>query len=125
MKYIYICELHYEEKFLNRNENRVRLISKMHPLPTIFPETIKKTSLLPSLTAPRKPPVERNVMQCETETDAYMMLALKSFSDINELEVLKVLGYDWACRRSARQIMSYKMQINETASLTSVNAYTH
>ena len=57
----------------------------MHPLPTIFPETIKKTSLLPNLTAPRKPPVERNIMQCETKTDAYMKLALKSFSDINEL----------------------------------------
>ena len=61
----------------------------MHPLPTIFRETIKMTSLLPNMTAPRKPPVERNVVQCETETDAYMKLALKSFSDINELEVFK------------------------------------
>ena len=78
----------------------------MHPLSTIFRETIKKTSLLPNLTAPRKPPVERNVMQCKTETDAYMKLALKSFSDINELEVLKVLGNDWEYRKSPGHISS-------------------
>ena len=30
MKYIYKCELHFEEKFLIRNENRVRLIAKQN-----------------------------------------------------------------------------------------------
>ena len=41
MKYIYICELHFEEKFLNQNENRVRLINKMQSFVSLCRVKIK------------------------------------------------------------------------------------
>ena len=34
--YIYICELHVEEKYMNRNENRVKLINANNSVLTIF-----------------------------------------------------------------------------------------
>ena len=115
MKYIYICELHFEEKFLNQNENRVRLINKMHPLATIFPETLLRKHLCYQVWQLQENLQSKGMLYNvrQLETDAYMKLARKSFSDINELEVLKVLGNDWECRRSPGHIVFYKMQINE------------
>ena len=37
---VLVCELHFEEKYLQRNENRVRLIKKMHPVSTIQPQKL-------------------------------------------------------------------------------------
>ena len=42
---VYICELHFEETFLNRNEDRVRLVNAKHPQPTIFPGGIDRKSI--------------------------------------------------------------------------------
>lgn len=38
MKYIFVCEKHFEEKYLNRNKSRTRLINRMNPVPTLLSE---------------------------------------------------------------------------------------
>ena len=48
MNYGYNCQFHFEDKFLNRNKDRVRLINakkKKHLLPTLFPEGINRRSI--------------------------------------------------------------------------------
>ena len=77
MKYIYICELHFEEKFMNRNENRVRLINVRNPVPTIFPIEIEKKSLLPNLITPRKSPTVRKFQNDKQKLDVYKKTIFK------------------------------------------------
>ena len=91
MKYIYICELHFEEKFLNRNKNRVRLINAKNPVPTIFPNGIEKKSLLPNLITLRKPPTVRMVQNDEQKLDAYKKLFSNLFSKIIEQQKSEIL----------------------------------
>ena len=52
--YLFICERHFEEKYLNKQNNqRVRLCNAKNPVPTIHPPSIVKTtpSVLPNLGA--------------------------------------------------------------------------
>ena len=43
MKYVYVCDLHFEEKYLNRaNVHRIRLNNAMKPIPTIFPHDLQE-----------------------------------------------------------------------------------
>ena len=54
-KYIFICETHYEEKFLYRdNKKRVRLRMTLDPFPTIHSQSVFKEtpSMLPSSETP-------------------------------------------------------------------------
>ena len=76
MKYIYICELNFEEKNISRNENRVRLINAMNPVPTKCPNSIENKSLLPNLITPRKPPAVRTFQNDKQKLDAYKKLFL-------------------------------------------------
>ena len=60
--YLFICERHFEEKYLNKQNNqRVRLCNAKNPVPTIHPPSIVNTtpSVLPTLSTPRKPPKAR------------------------------------------------------------------
>lgn len=61
-KYIFICEDHFEEKYLNKENNqRTRLRMSLNPVATIHPESLikEKPSVFPNLTPLRKPPTER------------------------------------------------------------------
>ena len=71
MKYIYICELLFGEKFKSPTENRVRVINANNPMPTIFPNGIEKKSLLPNLITPRKPFSVKTFQNDEQKLDAY------------------------------------------------------
>ena len=61
----------------------------------------------------RNPPTLRNLKKEEKISDAYTKLFIKSFSDIYELEILKVLGNDYECRKFSDYIVFYKIKINE------------
>ena len=113
MNYIYICELHFEEQFMNRNENRVRLINAKNPVPTIFPNGIEKKSLLPNLITPRKPPTVRTFQNDEQNLDAYKKLFLNSFSEINEQYILEILGNDFECKKLPNVYVFFKMESDE------------
>ena len=56
LKNIYLCEKHFESKYMKKNENRIRLVMASNPVPTIFSEsqTNLPKSLLPTLVKPRK-----------------------------------------------------------------------
>ena len=53
-----ICIKHFQERFIKRGTERVRLLRKLDPIPTIYPkEAEEKLSLLPTEpTKARKPP---------------------------------------------------------------------
>ena len=48
---VYVCEKHFEEKFIKRNAARPRLIKKLHPVPSIYPAEVykDKPSCIPSM----------------------------------------------------------------------------
>ena len=72
MKYLYVCELHFEEKFLNRSKQRVRLVNAKKPVPTVLPQSLQeKKSLLQTNTTPRKLPKQRVFRQDEISSTAY------------------------------------------------------
>ena len=113
MDFIYICELHFEEQFLSRNENRVRLINAHNALPTIFPKEIEKKSLLPNLPSTRAPLQVRVFRPDEIHSNAYKQLSVKSLSDINEHKVSKILGKDYEFRKTSEHVVFYKMETSE------------
>lgn len=61
LKTVYICVKHFDEKYLKRNENRVRLINYLLPVPTIKSSTPVR---------PRIPSIQRykfkstNIISC-------------------------------------------------------------
>ena len=71
MKYKFICELNFKEKFMNRNENCVRLINAQNPVPTIFPNGIENKLFLPYLITPRKPTTVRTFQNNYQKLDAH------------------------------------------------------
>ena len=86
VSFIYICELHFEEKFLNRsNKKRVRLIKTLNPVPSIQPQFLRDEmpTVLPTIKPPRKPPIQRIFRPDEIESGAFKKLSIASFSDIN------------------------------------------
>ena len=92
IKYVYVCELHFEEKYLNRTNTRLRLYNAKKPVPTIFSQDLQvnKRSLLPNLTTPRKPPKERIFRPDEKDSKIYKELTIEKFEDVNE-NLLKFL----------------------------------
>ena len=92
--YLFICEKHFEEKYLNKQNNqRVRLCNAKNPVPTIHPPSIVKTtpSVLPTLSTPRKPPKARVYGEDEINNEAFKSTAIAIFSKVNE-SLLKSLG---------------------------------
>ena len=48
LKHVYVCEYHFEEKYLNRIEKRSRLITNLKPIPTLLTDSqknLRKTQL--------------------------------------------------------------------------------
>ena len=70
-KYIYICELNFEENLMDQNENRVRHINAKNPKPTMFPNGIENNSVLPNSITSRKLPTVRTFQNVEQKLDAY------------------------------------------------------
>ena len=69
LKYIFLCQHHFEDKYLNNSGSRVRLKMDMKPVPTIFSDSQKcvPKSLLPTVTKQRKPPTIRVLQEDELE----------------------------------------------------------
>ena len=59
LKTVFICEKHFEKRFLKTNENRFRLNSSLNPIPTIISDTQASNiplSLQKPTIVPRKKP---------------------------------------------------------------------
>ena len=66
MKYIFVCEKHFEDRYPNKKKNREILLASQNPVPTIYQSQKNlPNSVLPSTKTLRKKPVERqsNCMQ--------------------------------------------------------------
>ena len=50
-------ELYFGENFMNKNENRVRLIHAKNPKPTTLPNGMENKSLLPNMITLKKRPL--------------------------------------------------------------------
>ena len=97
--FIFVCEKHFENKYFNKNNpQRIRLIKKLNPVPTIYPEKISAItpSLLPNISQPRKPPTQRIYQPDEINSDSYKKLQINDFSSVNAY-LLKYLSDDCCC----------------------------
>ena len=82
--FLFVCQLHFEEDLLNKdNKERVRLIKPSknnninYIIPTIHPESLKnKSSILPHLIPPRKQPYERIFRKDEIHCKSYEKLLI-------------------------------------------------
>ena len=83
---VFVCEKHFEERFMRRNEKQPRLIKELLPVPTIHPAGVydEKPSCIPTTpTASRKPPTQRVYQQ--DEMAAYKAtFNVRNFDDVNE-----------------------------------------
>lgn len=85
MSYVFACDKHFEEKYLKRNANRVRLVkTSENPVPTIFSDSQKTlpSSVLPTVKTIRKPPVQR-IFQRDQLNEFQDFDRIKNFSEIN------------------------------------------
>lgn len=108
--YIFVCEKHFEEQYLNRdNKQRVRFRKGISPVPTIQPQSVvsKTPSSLPNLPVPRKPPKVRIFRPDEIHSNAYRELAITDFSQINESLLKWLDGY--TCETYHDYVMFYKI----------------
>ena len=83
---VFVCEKHFEEKFMKRNEKQPRLLKNLLPVPTIHPAGVydERPSCMPTTPkAARKPPTQR-VFQND-EMAAYKEIhQIKNLDDVNE-----------------------------------------
>ena len=95
--YLFICERHFKEKYLNKQNNqRVRLCNAKNPVLTIHPPSIVKTtpSVLPTLSTPRKPPKARVYGEDEINSEAFKSMAITTFSEVIEsLQKCREMGF--------------------------------
>ena len=110
--YVIICEKHFEEKHLNKeNKTRVRLRKTNYPIPTIQPQSIveKTPSVFPSLSTPRKLPTQRIFRQDELKSKKYLKLSITEFSEVNE-SLLKYLEDGFKFSKYEEYVYFYRMQ---------------
>ena len=91
-KYVFVCEKHFDDRYLNKKKNRVRLIASQNPIPTILSESQRNQpkSVVPSMKTPRKKPVDRQ-SNCSQYEELKNEDKIKNFFDIGET-LLKKLG---------------------------------
>jgi len=116
LKRIFICEKHFEGRFLVRNDCRTRLKTSMNPVPTLFSkdQNILPESMKPIISKERKPPAQR-VFQPDELERFKKNDAIESFSDINE-SLLKHIGYDYTFVKKDDYAEFYKIQENHLSS---------
>ena len=105
-----ICSKHFESKYIKHGTERVRLLRKLDPVPTIYPkEAEEKPSLLPTEpTKARKPPTVR-VFQEDEISDYTEKFSIKSFADLLTKTCLD--GYQ--VKRTENYIIYYRVEFRE------------
>ena len=79
------------------------LFNAKNRVPKIFPIAFEKKSLLPNLMRPRKSPIVRKFQDDEQKLDAYQKLFLNSVSEINEQDILEILGNNFECKKTPKR----------------------
>lgn len=113
LKNVYVCEFHFEEKYLKRNDRRVHLLYKLDPVPNILSDDQKDvpSSVLPKVSKPRKTPTERRIQSDQIE-EFKKMDTITNYSDINET-LLNFLDKDFLYSNYEDHTIYYKMEVND------------
>ena len=116
---LFICEKHFEEKFIKRNDMRPRLIKHLIPVPTIHPKGVydDKPSCLPSTSQSRKLPKQRFIQQDQTlqyQND----FKINHFHEVDE-SLLAFLDGDYRIERYDDHVVFYKI-IKDNLSIPSI-----
>ena len=106
---VFICEKHFEEKYIKRNKNISRLIKSLNPIPTIQPVGVyeEKPSCLPRIETSRKPPTKRVFRQDEL-SNFQSNFKENTFDDIDE-SLLKLMDKDYRCSCYENHAVFYKL----------------
>ena len=110
---IFVCEKHFEEKFMRRNDKQPRLNKNLNPVPTIQPLGVyeDKPSCLPSIPKARKPPKQR-VFQPDQQPQYESTFVVESFEDINE-SLLELLDSAFKCSTYEDHVVYYKTVMDD------------
>ena len=110
---VFICEKHFEEKYIKRNKEQPRLITNLSPIPTINPAGVydKKTSCLPPITTTRRPPTQRIYQQDEL-SNYKSQFKIDSFEDVNE-SLLKLIDSEYKCSSYDDHVVFFKIVLDE------------
>ena len=110
---IFVCEKHFEEKFMRRNDKQPRLNKNLNPVPTIQPPGVyeDKPSCLPSIPKARKPPKQR-VFQPDQQPQYESTFVIESFEDINE-SLLELLDSAFQCSTYEDHVVYYKTVMDD------------
>ena len=112
-KSIFLCEKHFDEKFIKRNNQRPRLNNHLNPVPTINPAGVydEKPSCVPSTSQQRKPPKQRNLQE-EQYPEYKKQFKVESFSEVDE-SLLAFLDNGYQCDKYENHVVFYKIVTNE------------
>ena len=113
MKHGYVCEYYFEEKYLNRNEKRTRLITNLKPVPILLTDSQKnlRKTQLPTIVKLRNSPIQRNVQEDELQTFRDQD-RIKDLSDIND-SLLVLLGKKFQLKRYDTHAVFYALETND------------
>ena len=104
-----ICEKHFESKYILIGKQRNLLDWKLNPIPTLHTDmALKKPSLLPTLSVPRKTPKLR-VYQEDELCEFNSMYAIRSFEELCKKDCLT--GFSRMMHQDA--IVFYNVVFNE------------
>lgn len=111
LKTVFICEKHFEEKYLNRNKSRTRLNMSMLPVPTLLPKNDNSgsVSICTNLKL-RKPPTVR-VFQQDQLNLFKNQDSITDFAEIND-SLLKLLPESFYILKKGDHIAFYSMEDN-------------
>lgn len=115
LKNIFICEKHFQDKFLNKNEKRTRLIMKIKPYPTILSEGQRNLPLSsqPKISMPRKPPAIRIIQEDQLQTFESLD-NVTNLSDVDE-SLLQILGDGFNFVRYENHVIFYNLSTQESS----------
>ena len=108
LKNIFLCEHHFEDKYLNNSGRRVRLKMDMKPVPTIFSD-----SILPTATKQRKPPTIRVLQEDELEKFQNDD-KIDQFDQLDE-SLLTDVEQGFSFMKKEDHVLFYKLEFNDAS----------
>ena len=100
-----ICDLHFEEKYITKGNQRWLMRWTAQPVPTIYPEKLQNTpSILPTPRTKRKPPTERIYQQDELPN----FLASDKISSLDDVDESRAPP-GFAYRRADDHVIYYRL----------------
>ena len=101
-KYVFVCEKHFETKYLSPTKNRTRLLMHLNPIPTLFSEsqTNLPASVLPKVDDnPRRFRIpKKNLLEKKETLSKLKEDKINSFEDLNS-SLLEKLGEGFIFKR--------------------------